>query len=235
MATYHWKASKSGSNEYVVARTDTDGTNVHDVFTLDVSGGLSIGTNTLGSSSLLLYNTSGDYVGLEAPTTCTASVRYSLPLADGTSGQVLSTDGLGALSWATDAGGGGGGYSYMLVYGRSAAKTNTTYEIGPANGAFGSEGYRLPRACDATALAVQAYCSVWSSTNTFSVELYKNGTATGESVTSDSVTSVNAPYGGHGTITSTSFAVGDRASVFVTVPSNFTIRDVTVSVVFEVS
>lgn len=37
------------------------------------------------------------------------SRTYTLPASDGTSGQVLTTDGGGALSWVTPAGGGGGG------------------------------------------------------------------------------------------------------------------------------
>lgn len=38
-----------------------------------------------------------------------ATVTYTLPAADGTSGDVLSTNGSGTLSWTTPSGGGGGG------------------------------------------------------------------------------------------------------------------------------
>jgi hypothetical protein len=50
---------------------------------------------------------SSAYVGFKAPSTISI---WTLPAADGTTGQVLSTNGSGVLSWAT-AGGGGGGSS----------------------------------------------------------------------------------------------------------------------------
>lgn len=53
---------------------------------------------------------SSNYVGFKAPVTVTANRIWTLPSADGTNGQVLSTNGSGTLSWAT-AGGGGGGSS----------------------------------------------------------------------------------------------------------------------------
>ena len=53
---------------------------------------------------------SSAYVGFKAPSTITTNRIWTLPSADGTTGQVLSTDGSGVLSWAT-AGGGGGGSS----------------------------------------------------------------------------------------------------------------------------
>jgi hypothetical protein len=45
------------------------------------------------------------YVGFEAPATVTTSLVWTLPAADGTSGQVLSTDGSGVLSWSSASGG----------------------------------------------------------------------------------------------------------------------------------
>jgi hypothetical protein len=42
-----------------------------------------------------------DYVGLKAPSAIAASQIWTLPSADGTSGQVLSTNGAGLLSWAS--------------------------------------------------------------------------------------------------------------------------------------
>lgn len=41
----------------------------------------------------------GQYVALEAPATVSSSVTFTLPAADGTSGQVIKTDGSGALSF----------------------------------------------------------------------------------------------------------------------------------------
>jgi hypothetical protein len=56
------------------------------------------------------------YVGFKAPATVTTNRVWTLPAADGTSGQLLSTNGSGVLSWATDASGGGSGPSFALVY-----------------------------------------------------------------------------------------------------------------------
>lgn len=41
----------------------------------------------------------GNYVGFQAPAAITADVLWTLPAADGSSGQVLSTNGTGTLSW----------------------------------------------------------------------------------------------------------------------------------------
>lgn len=43
----------------------------------------------------------GQYVALQAPGTVSTNVTFTLPGADGTSGQLLSTDGAGALSFTT--------------------------------------------------------------------------------------------------------------------------------------
>ena len=45
-------------------------------------------------------------VSLDAPasTTSSADIQFKLPVADGTAGQVLTTDGSGNLSWASDKG-----------------------------------------------------------------------------------------------------------------------------------
>jgi len=77
------------------------------------STGLGIGGNTPGSKldvkgTLRLSGSSSGYVGF-APAAAAGSTTYTLPSADGTSGQVLSTNGTGTLSWATAGGGGGSG------------------------------------------------------------------------------------------------------------------------------
>ena len=53
---------------------------------------------------------SSHYVGFKSPAAVTTNRIWTLPATDGTSSQVLSTNGSGVLSWAT-AGGGGGGSS----------------------------------------------------------------------------------------------------------------------------
>ena len=44
-------------------------------------------------------NDSGNYVGIKVSNTISSNYTYTLPVADGTSGQVLSTDGSGVTSW----------------------------------------------------------------------------------------------------------------------------------------
>jgi len=60
---------------------------------------------SLSGSSLTLEG--GTYDTTIAAGSPSASVTYVLPAADGSSAQVLATDGSGSLSWATVAGGGG--------------------------------------------------------------------------------------------------------------------------------
>ena len=53
--------------------------------------------------SIKLNAQSGGSVALDAPTQTTGSADnlYKLPIADGSAGQILTTDGSGNLSWKT--------------------------------------------------------------------------------------------------------------------------------------
>lgn len=51
--------------------------------------------------------TGGQYAALRAPGTIATSYTLTMPTADGSNGQVLTTDGAGNLSFATASGGGG--------------------------------------------------------------------------------------------------------------------------------
>jgi hypothetical protein len=69
------------------------------------------GTNAqLGSQGALRFADadSSNYVAFRSPATVATNVTWTLPSADGTSSQVLSTNGSGTLSWVTQSGGGGG-------------------------------------------------------------------------------------------------------------------------------
>ena len=48
---------------------------------------------------------SSNWVAFQAPATVASNVTWTLPSTDGTAGQLLSTNGSGTLSWATDTGG----------------------------------------------------------------------------------------------------------------------------------
>jgi hypothetical protein len=66
---------------------------------------------------------SSHYVGFKAPATVTTNRIWTLPAADGTANQVLSTNGSGTLSWATA---GGGGASYALFFSTSDQELSRT-------------------------------------------------------------------------------------------------------------
>jgi hypothetical protein len=68
---------------------------------------LSVKNGATGAGTVTLYEDSDDgsnYVALKAGTV-SSDVTWTLPTADGTSGQVISTDGSGALSWSSVSGG----------------------------------------------------------------------------------------------------------------------------------
>jgi hypothetical protein len=66
-----------------------------------------LGNSTAGSNIKLYEDTDNgtNYVAFKAPDTIASNVTWTLPSADGTSAQVLSTNGSGTLSWATAGGG----------------------------------------------------------------------------------------------------------------------------------
>ena len=69
------------------------------------------GTNVqLGTQGALRFADadSSNYVAFKGPATVSSNVTWTLPAVDGTSAQVLSTNGAGTLSWVTQSGGGGG-------------------------------------------------------------------------------------------------------------------------------
>ena len=84
------------------------------------------GTNVqLGATGALRFadTDSSNYVAFKSPGTVSANVTWTLPSTDGSSGQFLSTNGSGTLSWAT--GGGGGGSSVILENQRTISSNYT--------------------------------------------------------------------------------------------------------------
>jgi hypothetical protein len=73
------------------------------------AGDLNTRTIRIRDASELRFGDADDsnYVGFKAPSTVSTNKIWTLPSADGTSGQVLSTNGSGTLSWATGGGGSG--------------------------------------------------------------------------------------------------------------------------------
>lgn len=77
----------------------------------------------LGASTPLRFadSDSSNYVSFQAPATITSNVAWTLPATDGTTGQVLSTNGSGTLSWATSSGGTPGGSDTQIQFNNSSA------------------------------------------------------------------------------------------------------------------
>lgn len=59
----------------------------------------------------------GQYVGFQAPATVTSNVLWTLPATDGSSGESLTTNGSGTLSWATGGISTGKAIAMALIFG----------------------------------------------------------------------------------------------------------------------
>lgn len=74
------------------------------------------------------WGAGGHYLAFKAPAALAGTVTWTLPAADGTSGQALVTDGAGVLSWG--AGGGGGSYyQTMRTYAGSDLPQRTALRV----------------------------------------------------------------------------------------------------------
>lgn len=70
------------------------------------STGVFTQVDVIAQGDLRLQDTTGgQFVALQAPGTVTSSYTLTLPVDDGNSGQVLTTDGSGVLSWTTNGAG----------------------------------------------------------------------------------------------------------------------------------
>jgi hypothetical protein len=79
-------------------------TNLTGTASININGTVGATTQNTGYfTTVRLYGSTSGYVGL-SPAAAAGSTTYTLPSADGTSGQVLSTNGTGTLSWATAGG-----------------------------------------------------------------------------------------------------------------------------------
>ena len=74
------------------------------MFSVDEDG-ISVANGTASTGAVLRLGEATangtNYVAVQAAASLAANTTYTLPTADGTSGQLLSTDGSGTLSWAT--------------------------------------------------------------------------------------------------------------------------------------
>jgi hypothetical protein len=108
-----WSSDASGLT--IVDDTTTNST-FYPTFTSATTGNITTGnvastklqfnpsTGALSSPQIRLLGSSSGYVGLQGAAAA-GSTTYTLPSADGTSGQVLQTNGSGVLSWSSSSGG----------------------------------------------------------------------------------------------------------------------------------
>jgi hypothetical protein len=125
-------------------------------------------------STLRFYSgdSSGNYHDYQAPTYGGSPYAFTLPASDGLSGQFLKTDGSGALSFDTPAGGSGGGYALepatvtiraekglragVITINSSLVGVTTHYVVLASATATGSVTYTLP-AATSTGSIVQVF------------------------------------------------------------------------------
>jgi hypothetical protein len=111
-------------------------TNLTGTASININGTVGATTPAAVTSTTLTVNAANDlrladtdssnYVGFKAPATVTTNKIWTLPSADGTAGQVLSTNGSATLSWATA----GGGFSQQVAVRAGNNLTNDTGNSG---------------------------------------------------------------------------------------------------------
>lgn len=200
------------------------------------TGSVDIAGNSTAGSNIKLYEDTDNgtnYVAFKAPDTIAANVTWTLPATDGSSAQVLSTNGSGTLSWATASGGGasaatptalgtvygsqtsGSGSPYLTAYGYWAANSNT----GAGNTALGWAGlYVNTSGADNTSVGMQSM--VANTTGSSNVAVGKQALQANTTGGSNTAVGYQAAYSN--TAASSSVAVGWKALFSNTVGSSST-------------
>jgi hypothetical protein len=119
-------------------------------FTYDGTGNMVLGATTPGRldvrNAFRIYGSTSGYFGLTVPAAA-GSTTYTLPNADGTSGQALTTNGSGTLSWTTVSGGVAGVTSFsagttgLTPAGASTGAVVLAGTLAVANGGTGQTTY----------------------------------------------------------------------------------------------
>ena len=116
---------------------------------------LHVAGNAIVESKLRLKDSGTNYVELKAPTTLASTITLTLPTSVGTTGQVLTTDGAGNLSWTTPASGStfSGTASRAVVTdgsGALASSSVTSAELGYLSGVTSSVQTQINTKADLT-------------------------------------------------------------------------------------
>ena len=130
-------SDSTSTTSSVLAATSTAVKSAYDLANaaLPKAGGAMTGDITLNAQSDLRFadSDSSHYIAIQAPSTVAANVTLTLPAADGTNGQVLSTNGSGALSWATASAGATVVDGGNFANGSSIVSTSGTIDGGSFN------------------------------------------------------------------------------------------------------
>lgn len=112
-----WTTVSGYSAPTLGSTTITSGATVTTISDLTLASGIGTTAFTLNATAELRFadTDSSHYVGFKSPGTVTTNRIWTLPSADGTNGQTLSTNGSGTLSWSTPAA--GAAFSEMLLVG----------------------------------------------------------------------------------------------------------------------
>jgi hypothetical protein len=133
--TAHKTSHSTGGTDALTATDIGAATSGHTHSFLPLSGGTLTGDLTVNVASghltlnsqtdlRLADSDSSNWVAIQAPATVPSNVTWTLPSADGTSGQVISTNGTGTLSWITPASPGG-----AAAIGSTSTKTGSNYNL----------------------------------------------------------------------------------------------------------
>jgi hypothetical protein len=99
-----WKMRNAANDAWISLATFNQATNTVNFLDSTISSPLSVtGTATAGAEIRLPEDTDNGshYVALKAPDSIASDLTFTLPSADGTSGQVMQTNGSGTLSFIT--------------------------------------------------------------------------------------------------------------------------------------
>jgi len=133
---------------------------------------LFVGNSAASGGTLKLNegtNNGAHFIGLKAPNSIAASITYTLPGSDGTSGQVLQTDGSGNLTFASPA-----ASSFTLS---ADSGTNDSFSTGGTLTFTGGTGIDTTVSDDTITIAIDSTVATASSTTTFTNKTFDaNGT-----------------------------------------------------------
>ncbi len=163
----------------------------------------------------------------------TINNAYKLPGADGSNGQVLTTNGSGAVSWAA----GGGGTDSFLIFGEESDEYLNEGGAGNAHGFFAAYGngvhnttksssgadFGLPLGCDCTLKAIRVHCGNKNSdtnSGTITFDIYKNNSAESDTFTGNASGSSGNSFIISKTDYDIDFSAGDTFNIKVTTPTS---------------